>query len=121
MQMPYNPYLQAYMQALQQQIMPQQTQPQMTMPTIHADIMQVGSVEEAERFPIGAGASQMFILRDDSAILVKSASASGYTMEIYDRRPTAAQAPAIDPRTYVTMDELEKRLSALTGPIKEAE
>ena len=107
-----NPYLQAYMQSLLQQL-PQQQAPQMSLPTIHADIIQVGSAEEVERFPVGAGVSQMFILRDDSTIFVKSANANGYTVDTYDKRPPAPPAPVIDPQTYVTKEELERRLNAL--------
>ena len=106
-----NPYLQAYLQALQQQFPnAQQQTPQMSLPTIHADIIQVGSAEEVERFPVGAGVSQMFILRDESSIFVKSANANGYTIDAYDKRPPAPPAPVFDPQKYVTREELEKLL-----------
>ena len=112
MQGPYNPYLNAYMQALQQQFnQPQQTQ--MTMPTIHADIIQVAGREDVDRYSIGAGNSQMFITRDDSTIYVKSGTANGFTLDIYDKRPPASPAPVIDPQTYVTREEFE----ALRGAI----
>lgn len=109
-----NPYLQAYLQALQQQFpnAQQQTSPQMSLPTIHADIIQVGSEEEVERFPVGAGVSQMFILRDESSIFVKSANVNGYTIDTYDKRPPAPPAPVFDPQKYVTREELEKLLSS---------
>lgn len=106
MQLPYNPYLQAYMQALQQQFQQFQPNPQMSPPTIHVDIVQVGSVEEIDRYPAG-----MYMLKDDSAIIVKTPNANGFNLEIYDKRPPAPPAPVIDPQTYVTREELERLLS----------
>lgn len=101
-----NPY-QMYMQSMQQQF---QQAPQMTLPTIHADIIQVNAPEDVERFPVGVGASQMFILRDDSTIFVKT----GTVVAVYERKQqTTPAAP-----TYITREELEERLSAFR---KEAE
>lgn len=100
-----NPYLQAYMQALQQQMMPQQPA-QMTPPTIHADIIQVGGQDDVERFSVGAGASQMFMARDDSAIYIKTGTPTGAEIVVYERRTGA-------PPAFVTREELEQRLSAL--------
>ena len=95
-----NPY-QMYLQQMQQQFQPA---PQMTLPTIHADIIQVNSADDVERFPVGVGASQMFILRDDSTIYVKT----GTVISVYERKQQATQpAP-----TYITREELEERLSA---------
>lgn len=110
---PYNPYLQAYMQSLQQ-FLPQQQTPQMSMPTIHADIIQVSSLEAVERYSVGVGQSQMFITQDEAEIFVKSGTESGPTLTVYDKRPPTPPAPAFDPQTYVTKDELEARLRALT-------
>lgn len=100
-----NPYLQAYMQALQQQMMPQQPA-QMTPPTIHADIIQVGGQDDVERFSVGAGASQMFMARDDSTIFIKTGTPTGAEIVVYERRTGA-------PPAFVTREELEQRLSAL--------
>jgi hypothetical protein len=101
-----NPYLQAYMQALQQQMMPQQPV-QMSPPMIHADIIQVGGQDEVDRFSVGAGASQMFMARDDSAIYIKTGTPNGAQVVVYERRIGA-------PPAFVTREELEQRLSALT-------
>lgn len=101
---PYNPYLQSYLQAMQQQFVPQQA-PQMSPPTVHVDIVQVGSLEEIDRYPAG-----MYMLRDDSIIVVKTPTASGFSLSIYDKRPPA---PVIDPQTFVTREELDKLLSGL--------
>lgn len=108
MQLPYNPYLQNYLQSMAQQYM-QQPQ-QMTMPTIHADIIQVSGPEDVDRYSVGAGNSQMFITRDETTIFVKSGTANGFTLDVYDKRPPA-QVP--DPQTYVTRAELEAILGAL--------
>lgn len=101
-----NPYLQAYLQAMQQQMMPQQPVQQMTPPTIHADIIQVGGQDDVERFSVGAGASQMFMARDDSAIYIKTGTPTGAEIVVYERRTGA-------PPAFVTREELEQRLSAL--------
>lgn len=106
MQLPYNPYLQAYMQALQQQFQPAQAAPQMSPPTIHVDIVQVGSLEEIDRYPAG-----MYMLRDDSAIVVKTPNANGFALDIYDKRPPAPPAPVFDPQAYVTREELARLLN----------
>lgn len=97
----YNPYLAGTYPHMQMPV-----QPQMSMPTIHADIIQAGSIEEIRAAQVNAGMTQMFILRDDSAIVIKSAQ--GIT--IYERRPP--EEPK-DPAVYVTREELERRLSAL--------
>ena len=102
-----NPYLQAYMQALQQQFnqVPQQA-PQMSPPTIHADIIQVGGQDEVERFSVGAGVSQMFMARDDSAIYIKTGTPNGAELVVYERRTGA-------PPAFITREEFEKRMSAM--------
>lgn len=100
-----NPYLQAYLQAMQQQMIPQQPV-QMSPPTIHADIVQVGGQDDVERFSVGAGVSQMFMARDDSAIFIKTGTPNGAELVVYERRTGA-------PPVFVTREELEQRLSAL--------
>lgn len=100
---------QMYQQAAQQQAAPQM----MTPPTIRAEIVQVDSEEAAKSFPVGAGASQMMIARDDSAIFIKSAMANGQTtLDVYVKRPPAPPAPVFDPADYVRRDELETLIKA---------
>lgn len=98
----------------QQQAAPAQQQT-MTPPTIHADIIQIRSVDEAERFPMGAGMKQMFVTYDESAIVLKEQHQTGYNLTVYDRRPPEAEKPPIDPDKFVTKDELEERLARLAG------
>lgn len=78
----------------------------MTPPTIHAEIVQVDGEQAAAQYPVGAGASQMMMARDESAIFVKEATQNGYRLVIYDRRPEAPPAPPFNPAEYVRLDAL---------------
>ena len=121
--MAYNPqmyYPQAY-QAPQFQYQPQMPQQMMTPPTIRAEIVQVDNEEAASSYPVGAGASQMMIAKDDSAIYVKTAGANGTTLDVYVKRPPAPPAPVFDPTRYVTREELEQRLNELASRNKKEE
>lgn len=101
--------------------MPQQgnTQPQqtgvpsaMTPPTIHAEIIQVDGEAAAEQYPVGAGMSQMMMARDESAIFIKTATANGYTLDIFDKQPPAPQPAPFNPADYVRVDELQRIVTA---------
>ena len=113
-----NPYLQQYMQMLQQLAgsvnpgpAPMQPAPQpMTPEMIHADIVPVDRLEEVERFSVGNGQSQMFMTRDDSAIFIKTGSQSGSTIVCYDRRPPERKRPEEE---FITRADLEKALAGL--------
>ena len=75
------------------------------------------SVTAAEEAPVRNGTTQMFIAKDDSFIAVKSVSLDGApSFSVYDKRPPAPPVPALDPAAYVTRDELETRLAALSAP-----
>ena len=103
----YQPYYPQYPQQPQMQ----QPQQMMTPPTIRAEIVQVGSRDEAFNFPVGAGQTQMMIMKDDSAIYIKSAFASGQAnLDEYIKKPPEPKTPAVD---YITRAEFEQRLSAL--------
>jgi len=95
-----------------QQTTPQTQQPaaaaMMTPPTIHAEIVQVDGEAAAAQYPVGAGMSQMMIARDESAIFVKTATANGYTLDVFEKRPPAPQPAPFNPDEYV-------RLAALPG------
>lgn len=109
-----NPYAQQMAQAAFQQPTAQQQPAQMmTPPTIRAEIVQVEDEKAASNFPVGAGASQMMIARDESAIFIKSAMANGQTtLDVFEKRPPAPPAPTFDPEQYVRKDELEMLVSA---------
>lgn len=94
----------------------QQTTPQsqqsaistsMTPPTIHAEIVQIdGGEAEATKFPVGAGMSQMMMARDESAIFIKTATANGYTLDVFEKRPPAPQPAPFNPDEYVRIAAL---------------
>lgn len=110
--MPYNPaaYFPVGYQPMQQMYQQQQT---MTPPTIHAEIVQVDGEQAAANYPVAAGASQMMIARDDSAIFVKSAMANGQqALEVFVKRPPAPQQAPFDPKDYVRRDEIEDLITA---------
>ena len=109
-----NPYAQQMAQTgFQQPTAQQQPSQMMTPPTIRAEIVQVEDEKAASNFPVGAGASQMMIARDDSAIFIKSAMANGQTtLDVFEKRPPAPPAPTFDPDQYVRKDELEMLVSA---------
>ena len=108
-----NPALQ---QPPQQPAQAQQAAPMMTPPTIHAEIIQAASMDEIERSNVAPGDSRMYMLKDESAIVIKTAYQNGFDLVIFDRRPPAPPAPQIDPRDYVTREELEARLAQLAAP-----
>ena len=94
----------------------------MTPPTIRAEIVQVDGEQEAANYPVGPGASQMMIAKDDSAIFVKSILPNGQPMlDVFEKRARTAPAEAFDPDKYVTREELEKRLEGLVAAQKGAE
>lgn len=116
----YQPmYPQMQQQAMQYQQMPMQNNTQsqqqmMTPPTIHAEIVQVGSKQEALNFPVGAGQAQMMIEKDDSAIYIKSAFPNGQSTLIeYQRKANEPETPNTD---FITREEFEQRLSELAKP-----
>lgn len=83
----------------------------MTPPTIHADIIQIGSEEDAWNQNVPVGSSQMMMLRDDSAIYIKSVYADKQpTMEVYRRDHIRPREPASD---YVTREEFTKAMEGL--------
>lgn len=108
----YQPFYPQYPQQSPMQNMAQpQQQQMMTPPTIRAEIVQVGSKAEAINFPVGAGQTQMMIMRDDSAIFIKSAFANGQAnFDEYIRKPPEPEKPTAD---YITREEFEQRMSAL--------
>lgn len=105
---------------------PYQQQQMMTPPTIRAEIVQVDNEQAAANYPVGAGASQMMIAKDDSFIAVKTATPNGqYTLDVFVKRPPAPPEPAFDPSLYVRRDEvaelIKNALTANKKPKKEAE
>ena len=107
-------YPQIFPQYQQPYQSPQYQQQGMTPPTVHADIYQVASEQEAANFPVAAGASQMMVAKDDSAIYVKTAYPNGQTtLDVFVKRPPAPAEKPVDLTAYVTREELEQRLASL--------
>lgn len=97
----------------------QQNQQMFSPPTIHAEIIQVDGEQAAVNYPVAAGASQMMIAKDDSAIYIKTAFANGqHNLDVYVKRPPEPRREEFDPGKYVTYEELEKRLQSLVEPQK---
>ncbi|MBQ3330791.1 MAG: hypothetical protein IJG87_06395 [Ruminococcus sp.] len=117
--MAYNPQLyfpQAYQAPQFPMYQPQQPQA-FTPPTIRAEIIQVENEDAAANYPVGAGASQMMIAKDDSAIFIKSATANGSTLEVYTRRPQEAPKPSFDLSEYVRKDEVKALINEAVAPL----
>lgn len=105
----YQPYQTAYYNQ------PQQTQQPLTPPTIRAEIVLVDNEQVATNYPVAVGTPQMMITKDDKFIFIKTAYANGQSqLDVYERRPPRPKEPPVDMSTYVTRDELEKRLSGIT-------
>lgn len=113
-----NPWQTALQQAMTQMAFPQQQpqpmqpmQPQpMTPPMIHADIIEVASIDAMKNYPVGAGQTQMFSTQDESAIGVKTMHQDGsYVLDIYVK-----QAPAPAPE-YMTREQVETLVRQMTG------
>lgn len=111
----------AYMRTVGQPVQNQQNNIQQDMtPTIRAEIKQVDNIEAIDRVPMAGGTSQMFMTKDESAIVIRSMLANGQHSDvIYDKRPPAPPAPKFDPSEYVRRDELETLLSAALAAHKE--
>lgn len=85
----------------------------LTPPTIRAEIVQIEDEAAADKYPLGAGQSQMFITRAEDKIIIKTMGANGpMPLDVYEKRPPAPPAPVFDPGEYVRKDELEWRLNA---------
>lgn len=107
-----DPAYMRYMAQQHQQPM-QQTQQAQTQ-TRMVEVVPASSEQAAKEFPVPAGATQMIIASDDSFIAVKAVSMTGQvTFDIYDKRPPAPPEKPIDLGSFVTRDELEKRLEEL--------
>lgn len=98
----------------QQMYMPQYQQPVYQQPnTRTVEIVPVDNEDSAAGFPVGMGATQMMIAKDDSFVAVKSVSVNGQSdFVIYDKRPPAPPAPTFNPKEYVRKDEIETLVAA---------
>lgn len=100
----------------------QQPAQMLTPPTIRAEIVQIEDEAAADKYPLGAGQSQMFITRAEDKIIVKTMGANGpMPLDVYEKRPPAPPEPVFDPGEYVRKDELEGRLNAFLEAYRPAQ
>lgn len=110
-----NPWQMALNQAMQQMMQPQQMQQPMqpqptTPPMIHADIIEVPSIEAMKSYPVGAGQTQMFSTQDESAIGIKSMHQDGtFDLDLYLK-----QAPEPAPE-YMTREQVADIVRQMMG------
>lgn len=106
----YNPYGQQYQQPVPQ---PQN----FSMPTIRAEIVQIsGDREEAENYPVPTGGTQMMINKAEDKIFIKTVYANNqHNLDVFVKQAPAPVQPQPDFDSFVTREELEKRLAELTA------
>lgn len=111
----YPQYQQPYQMPQYQQMPQQQAQASSRM----TEVFPAASEKTVLEFPVTAGTTQMFVATDDSFIAIKEASVTGQiTTQFYDKRPPAAPEKPVDLTAFVTREELEQRLAALSTPAK---
>ena len=121
--MAFNPYFPAgynsYQPMAQQYgvLTPQQIQqPQsFSQPTIHAEIVQInGDEDEANRFPVPTGGTQMMINKTEDKIFIKTVYANNQSnLDVYVKRPNAPVQNQPNLEDFVTWDKLEQRLAQI--------
>lgn len=114
-----NPWQMALTQAMQQMMQPQQMQQPMqqpmqpqptTPPMIHADIIEVPSIEAMKSYPVGAGQTQMFSTQDESAIGIKTMHQDGtFDLDVYLKQ---AHEPAPE---YMTREQVTDIVRQMMG------
>jgi hypothetical protein len=113
----YPQYQQPYQMPQYQQMPQQQAQASSRM----TEVFPAASEKTVLEFPVTAGTTQMFVATDDSFIAIKEASVTGQiTTQFYDKRPPAPPEKPVDLTAFVTREELEQRLAALSTPVKKA-
>lgn len=115
--MAYNYFPMNYpqMQYQQAQQYPYQQPQQYTPPTIHAEIVQVSGEQEVKDYPLAAGATQMFMSKDDKNIFIKTAYANSPAQIITYSKAEPVTEPTPE---YVTKEELDKRLNDIINRFK---
>lgn len=106
----YNVYGQQY-----QQPVPPQTQ-NFSMPTIRAEIVQInGDEDEAKKFPVPTGGTQMMINKTEDKIFIKTVYANNQSnLDVYVKQAPAPPQPQPNFDSFVTREELERRLAELS-------
>lgn len=98
---------------------PQPAPQMMTPPTIHAEIIQIDDESTVDRWPVNAGASQMFITKAEDKIIIKTMGPNGpLPLDVFDKRPPAPPEPVFDPSVYVRRDEVEGLIAAAVAAVQ---
>lgn len=105
-QQPYQDpaFMRYYTQHQMQQPQPQAV-PQQVGRTV--EVVQEKDEKSAIDFPVSCGCTKIIIGQDESFVLFKSVSVSGQvTLNFFDKRPPAPDAPELNPADYVRKDEI---------------
>ena len=108
----YQPMMQQYGVPTPQQIQ----QPQnFSQPTIHAEIVQInGDEDEANKFPVPTGGTQMMINKAEDKIFIKTVYANNQSnLDVYVKQPNAPTQKQPNFDDFVTWDKLEQRLARI--------
>ena len=121
--MAFNPYFPAgynsYQPMMQQYGMPAPQQVQQaqsfSQPTIHAEIVQInGDEDEANKFPVPTGGTQMMINKTEDKIFIKTVYANNQgNLDVYIKQPSAPTQKQPNFDDFVTWDKLEQRLARI--------
>lgn len=125
--MAFNPYFPAgyntYQPMMQQYgvnaPIQQAQQPQsFSQPTIHAEIVQIsGDEDEANKFPVPTGGTQMMINKAEDKIFIKTVYANNQSnLDVYVKQPNAPVQKQPNFEDFVTWDKLEQRLAQIEQP-----
>lgn len=102
-----------------QQYQQQQPIQQKAQQSRMTEVFPAASEKTVLEFPVASGSTVLFIANDDSFLAIKEASVTGQiTIQFYDKRPPAPPEKPFDPAVFVTREELEQRLAALSTPAK---
>lgn len=121
----YNPYVQQYQQMLQPQVQPQPQTQQSS-----GGLLWVQGIEGAKSHFVEPGRSVLLMDSESNSFFIKSADTSGMPLplRIFDyQERTTQQAPqqptaaVTDTNSYITREEFESRITAITAQIKERE
>lgn len=118
--MAYNPYYNQFMQY------PQYQQPQQQ----NNGLIWVQGIEAMKSYPVAPGQSVLLMDSESNCFGIKTADASGMPLplRIFDYSERTAQntqkppvTAAIDTDRYITREEFESRITAITAQLKESE
>lgn len=110
-----------YQQPYQMPNYQQPTQQPVTQPTSRmTEVFPAANENAVLEFPVQAGSTVMFVANDDSFTAIKEVSVTGQvSTHFFDRRPPAAPEKPVDMGAYITRDEFEQRIAALSMPAKQ--